>query len=373
MDETGGEQPLLPLSPLPLCALAVWASVLRRDEEGFGRAVELLETVLGETVGLVSPRHQARLLLGLKAKIILDMFLQERPAPEIRCRFSHLFPDPNTTRAPGFLPDHPKIRRVEGQFRSLVQHLLCDPEFRTNFLQGESCQQYGECFLVALEKLLFELLLRLLQAHDSQPGCPTPCPLPLATVRVLSQLHPDCTRLLESLLPPGTPLNPETRLVLVNVDWTRQDSVPRGGGGAGDRDPPRSPLPRRVGSRGRRWARDGRGQAASPPTAQKENAAVCETRRLVRRRLDTATAPDRQWSEVRAAAVGRSSDTCEVVSDSDSDSGESLAARLCGKRPHRLYQRTKHNTFIPTLLQHLSPPPNTSSPTHWVTLDAGVE
>ncbi|XP_055487249.1 uncharacterized protein LOC129694547, partial [Leucoraja erinacea] len=235
----------------------------------------------------------------------------------------------------------PRSAVSRGKFRSLVQHLLCDPEFRTNFLQ---------------------------------PDCPTPCPLPLATVRVLSQLHPDCTRLLESLLPPGTPLNPETRLVLVNVDWTRQDSVPHGGGGAGGRDPPRSPLPRRVGSRGRRWARDGRGQTASPPTAQKENAAVCETRRLVRRRLDTATAPDRQWSEVRAA-VGRSSDTCEVVSDSDSDSGESLAARLCGKRPHRLYQRTQAQHLHPHPAAALPLPttPNTSSPTHWVTLDAGVE
>ncbi|XP_067837618.1 TERF1-interacting nuclear factor 2-like, partial [Heptranchias perlo] len=148
--------------PVRLAALAVWSAVARRDFRCYGRAVEFLETVNGSVPGLVGYRHFAKLLLGLKAKIILEMVLQDPPASELRSTLDRYFPEKLPAHPMATPRDAQKVTQVQHQFRELVLYLMNDPPLRTpSSLQVEVQEQYGEEFLKVLQKLLWEYLQRL--------------------------------------------------------------------------------------------------------------------------------------------------------------------------------------------------------------------
>ncbi|XP_074150444.1 TERF1-interacting nuclear factor 2 isoform X4 [Sminthopsis crassicaudata] len=111
---------------LRLAAAASWWVVRRRLSAHYPRVVELLGVLKTAAPGLVRPRHHARLCLGLRAKAVRDL----------------------------------KIVEAHEAFCQRVKQLAEDPEDFAIQLQ-ELEQEYGEPFLVALEKLLFEYLCQL--------------------------------------------------------------------------------------------------------------------------------------------------------------------------------------------------------------------
>uniref|UniRef100_UPI00398E74DD uncharacterized protein n=1 Tax=Pristiophorus japonicus TaxID=55135 RepID=UPI00398E74DD len=147
--------------PLQLTALAVWSAVARHDFKCYGRVVEFLETVNGSVPNLVAFRHFAKLVLGLKAKFILEMFLQHSRPDDIRSTLEQFFPERAPAHTMATPRDSQKVRQIQQQFRELVFYLLTNPQFRDAFLQEEVQEQYGEQFLDVLQKLLWEYLTRL--------------------------------------------------------------------------------------------------------------------------------------------------------------------------------------------------------------------
>ncbi|KAJ1083539.1 hypothetical protein NDU88_003697 [Pleurodeles waltl] len=144
-----------------LVAAAVWAVVKRRDTEHFGKVLEFLQIVHQQVPDLVFYRHHAKLCAGLKGKLVLDMFEKMRCPLDILKVLDNFFPV--------VLPEDPfaaphdlwKVGQCYQEFRNFTFRLIRDDKFRTHYLQKTMEHEYGEKFMNAVEKLLWEFLYRL--------------------------------------------------------------------------------------------------------------------------------------------------------------------------------------------------------------------
>ncbi|XP_041489849.1 TERF1-interacting nuclear factor 2 isoform X1 [Microtus oregoni] len=168
---------------LRFAAAASWQVVRQRRVEHFPRVVEFLQFLRAAAPGLVCYRHHERLCIGLKAKVVVELILQEQPWVQVLKALDHHFPkfraeplDPATKR------HDRKILEARENFLLQVKQLSKAGDLASSL--PELKQDYGEPFLVALEKLLFEYLCQLEKA--------------LPTVKAqelqdaLSWLQPDC-------------------------------------------------------------------------------------------------------------------------------------------------------------------------------------
>uniref|UniRef100_A0A8C9QZ69 TERF1 (TRF1)-interacting nuclear factor 2 n=1 Tax=Scleropages formosus TaxID=113540 RepID=A0A8C9QZ69_SCLFO len=163
-----GTEEALPLSslrllapPLRLVSAAVWQVMKRRDVLHYGKLEEFVTSVSETVPELLSQRHKAKLVLGLKARLVLEMCRGQTP-PDPHVILPHLEQIQNPIP-----PDRRKNRKdskVEtsiSNFHELVKTLLNDPAQREHFFQEVFPVEYGPQFEQALEKLLWEFLTRL--------------------------------------------------------------------------------------------------------------------------------------------------------------------------------------------------------------------
>ncbi|XP_072884964.1 uncharacterized protein [Hemitrygon akajei] len=354
--------------------------------------------------GGTSPRPGSRLLATplqvtvLAVWMILEMFRKGCRLADIRTRLGDLFPledPPQSSEAT--VADSQKVRGIEQQFRELVLYLLRDPSFRTSFLQVErglgGCSVDGGIVLCAgNDGAAFpagrgaESLRRGLHGRPGQAavGAPAesreaqapprlqPCraDVELPVVGALSQLPTSCFQLLLSNMGSTHSLHPGTPLVLDPSPPGKGADSPEGGeveagGGVVDGHLPRPQMPCRRAPgkkmKSRRSLRGRRGRSALPPPSRRQypRATKKENKESgcgCRSRLDVPESGDEPDTEVRGPEEEESCKKMEVVLDSEDEDSDLLTTCLRGKRPLRLYQRTKHNTLIPTLLEHLGPP-----------------
>ncbi|XP_051836483.1 TERF1-interacting nuclear factor 2 isoform X1 [Antechinus flavipes] len=146
---------------LRLAAAASWWVVRRRLSVHYPRVLELLGALKIAAPGLVRSRHHARLCLGLRAKVIVEMILEGHSWSLVLDALNYHFPEagPREYGSKATVRD-PKIVEAHEAFCQRVKQLAEDPEDFAIQLQ-ELEQEYGEPFLVALEKLLFEYLCQL--------------------------------------------------------------------------------------------------------------------------------------------------------------------------------------------------------------------
>ncbi|KAL7875767.1 hypothetical protein AOLI_G00107300 [Acnodon oligacanthus] len=145
--------------PLRLVSAAVWKVMQQRDVRHYGKLQEFVTSVSETVPGLLSYRHQAKLALGLQARLILDqLHMSQSPDPEL------ILPQLERLRAPTLSKGKRKDQKVEmavKNFHTLVHTLLKSPALRRQFFQEEFDSQYGPQYDSALEKLLWEFLTRL--------------------------------------------------------------------------------------------------------------------------------------------------------------------------------------------------------------------
>ncbi|PNJ35545.1 TINF2 isoform 10, partial [Pongo abelii] len=146
-------------------AAASWQVVRGRCVEHFPRVLEFLRSLRAVAPGLVRYRHHERLCMGLKAKVVVELILQGRPWAQVLKALNHHFPesgpivrDPKATKQ-----DLRKILEAQETFYQQVKQLSEAPVDLASKLQ-ELEQEYGEPFLAAMEKLLFEYLCQLEKA-----------------------------------------------------------------------------------------------------------------------------------------------------------------------------------------------------------------
>ncbi|XP_032036020.1 TERF1-interacting nuclear factor 2 isoform X1 [Hylobates moloch] len=150
---------------LRFAAAASWQVVRGRCVEHFPRVLEFLRSLRAVAPGLVRYRHHERLCMGLKAKVVVELILQGRPWAQVLKALNHHFPesgpivrDPKATKQ-----DLRKILEARETFYQQVKQLSEAPVDLASKLQ-ELEQEYGEPFLAAMEKLLFEYLCQLEKA-----------------------------------------------------------------------------------------------------------------------------------------------------------------------------------------------------------------
>ncbi|KAJ3584624.1 hypothetical protein NHX12_015119 [Muraenolepis orangiensis] len=134
--------------PVRLVSAAVWTTLKRRDALQYGAAEEYVTALCESVPGLLTPRHQGKLTLGLRGRFILELLLRSQDGPDREAVGRHMerFRAPTPPSSSAHKPKKDvKIERTVSGFRKLEEF----PE------------EYGAKFDQELEKLLWEFLLRL--------------------------------------------------------------------------------------------------------------------------------------------------------------------------------------------------------------------
>ncbi|KAM4707674.1 TERF1-interacting nuclear factor 2 isoform 2-T2 [Discoglossus pictus] len=150
------------LSELSITAAAVWHVLRSRKTSHFPKVLDFVECIHKATPDLLRYRHYAKLTLGLRATIILDLIGRDGPGEEAQRTFLLLFPIcPSDVTSHATARDLQKVQSAELSFREMVEQLFEDDEFRKHYMKEQVALDYGEPFVAVLEKLLREFLVRL--------------------------------------------------------------------------------------------------------------------------------------------------------------------------------------------------------------------
>ncbi|XP_023121890.1 uncharacterized protein zgc:113263 [Amphiprion ocellaris] len=147
--------------PLRLLSAAVWQVVQQGLVDHYGMLEEFVTTVTELVPELMSYSQRAQLILGLRARLVLEMCRGEHPA-DMQTIQPHL----DRIKAPvSTAKDHHvtinQVEESEVNFVELVHSLLEDPSERKYFFQEIFPVYFGSKYDAALEMLVWEFISRL--------------------------------------------------------------------------------------------------------------------------------------------------------------------------------------------------------------------
>ncbi|KAL0963124.1 hypothetical protein UPYG_G00350050 [Umbra pygmaea] len=147
----------LPVLPLRMLSAAMWQVAKESDVMHYEKLIEFVTLVTEAIPDLLSHRHKAQLLLGLKARLVLEL-CRGSTEPQII--------QPYLDRMPTVSPGNTGYRDAEvdaseSNFVMLVQSLLKDPVEKDCFFQEVFPEQYGLNYDTALQTLTWEFLSKL--------------------------------------------------------------------------------------------------------------------------------------------------------------------------------------------------------------------
>ncbi|KAL0962921.1 hypothetical protein UPYG_G00347170 [Umbra pygmaea] len=160
---TGPPVPLsalrLLVSPLRLMYSFVWHVVNQRNVMHYGKVEEFVTVVTEAVPELLSFKQRTQLILGLKARMILEMFRKDVP-PNPQAIHNLL---ENMSICVSTWEQNNEVKESQANFVTLVHTLLKNPYERKHFFQGEFQRQYGSKYDTALQALVGGLVFRLEQ------------------------------------------------------------------------------------------------------------------------------------------------------------------------------------------------------------------
>ncbi|XP_075886350.1 uncharacterized protein LOC142890909 isoform X2 [Nelusetta ayraudi] len=147
--------------PLQLLSAAVWQVVQQGLVDHYGMLEEFVTMVTELVPELMSYSQRAQLIMGLRAKLVLEMCRGDHPA-DIQTIQPHL----DRIKAPISTAKDPQVtinqvEESEVNFVELVHSLLEDPSERKYFFQECFPDHFGSKFETALEMLVWEFISRL--------------------------------------------------------------------------------------------------------------------------------------------------------------------------------------------------------------------
>ncbi|XP_014008997.1 zinc finger protein 239 isoform X3 [Salmo salar] len=161
--------PLFPLSsfrllvpPLRLMSAFMWQVAQERNVMHYGKLEEFVTLVTEMVPELLSSRQRTQLILGLRARMVLELFRNENP-PDPQTIQLHL--DRIKTSSVHAVNEDSQSRNEleasESNFVELVKTLLEDPSEKKHFFQVVFPIRYGPRYDTALQILVWEFLSRL--------------------------------------------------------------------------------------------------------------------------------------------------------------------------------------------------------------------
>ncbi|XP_030018477.1 TERF1-interacting nuclear factor 2 [Sphaeramia orbicularis] len=145
--------------PVRLVSAALWKVMKQRDVMQYGVVEEFVTSACETVPGLLTMRHQGKLALGLRARLILELCSTEPDAKLIEMHLKRICA-PTASSSSSVKKDLKILKTVEC-FHSHVKILLSDPIERERYFKEEFPVEYGQKFDQELEKLLWEFLIRL--------------------------------------------------------------------------------------------------------------------------------------------------------------------------------------------------------------------
>ncbi|XP_040886709.1 TERF1-interacting nuclear factor 2 [Toxotes jaculatrix] len=148
--------------PVRLVSAALWKVLKQKDVMQYGVVEEFVTSACETVPGLLTMRHQGKLALGLRGRLILELCSTQ---PDVKVIEPHLkricAPAAPSSSSASTVRKDVKIMRTVESFHSLIHTLLTDPAEREQFFKEEFPADYGPKFDEELEKLLWEFLIRL--------------------------------------------------------------------------------------------------------------------------------------------------------------------------------------------------------------------
>ncbi|XP_047245344.1 zinc finger protein 142-like isoform X1 [Girardinichthys multiradiatus] len=147
--------------PLQLLSAAMCHVVKQKDVKNYWKLQEFVCMVTEAVPGLINQRQRAQLLLGLRARLILELCKgSARGEVDTQGIQSYLERLP-VSSAYTYQCTDAEVKTTESTFIALVQSLLKDPAERAYFFQEVFPVEYGQQYDAAVQVLLWELLSKL--------------------------------------------------------------------------------------------------------------------------------------------------------------------------------------------------------------------
>ncbi|KAM9837408.1 uncharacterized protein ACBR49_018111 [Aulostomus maculatus] len=165
-----GDRPVLPLSalrllipPIQLVSAAVWQTIKQRVVADYGIIEEFVTMVTGIVPELLTSHQRAQLILGLRARLILELCRLEGTADLYTIQ-------PHLDRMHVLMGAWVSDARTEAantdkqphsNFVDVIRHLLNNPVERERFFQEDFLDEFGTAYDEALQTLMWLFLSRL--------------------------------------------------------------------------------------------------------------------------------------------------------------------------------------------------------------------
>ncbi|XP_063052059.1 zinc finger protein 454-like isoform X2 [Engraulis encrasicolus] len=149
--------------PLRLLSASIWQVVQQRQVESYNRVEEFVSIVLELVPDLLSTEERIELLLGLRAKFVLELCHDDDPPVTLQMMQPHLQSISRISER-SFSDDEQMGKTVDAAVRNcvdLIQALVKSPEYRRHYFQDIYPLHYGQRFDTALQSLVEEFLIRL--------------------------------------------------------------------------------------------------------------------------------------------------------------------------------------------------------------------
>ncbi|XP_068612188.1 TERF1-interacting nuclear factor 2 [Brachionichthys hirsutus] len=148
--------------PVRLVSAALWKVIKRRDVMRYGVVEEFVTSACETVPGLLTLRHQGKLALGLRGRLILELCSNRADGNAVLTHLERIrAPAVQSLSSAASVKRDLKVQKTVESFHLLVRTLLADPAEREQFFKEEFPVEYGPKFDQELEKLLWEFLIRV--------------------------------------------------------------------------------------------------------------------------------------------------------------------------------------------------------------------
>ncbi|XP_054655791.1 zinc finger protein 11-like [Dunckerocampus dactyliophorus] len=148
------------IPPLRLVSAAMWQVLQRGDVQDYGMVEEFVSTVTDILPELLNPDQKAQLLLGLRARVVLELCRAEGE-PDREAIEMHLTRIRTLISAWASHPYFAEVQFPESNFVDQIELLIKDPEEKDKFFQDVFPTVFGPDFNGALQVLMLDFLSRL--------------------------------------------------------------------------------------------------------------------------------------------------------------------------------------------------------------------
>ncbi|XP_053270050.1 zinc finger protein 135 [Pleuronectes platessa] len=146
--------------PIRLVSAAIWQTVEQKIVSDYGLLEEFVFMVTEIVPQLLSTRQRAELILGLRARLILELCRSEETA-DLQIIQPHLDRMQNLRFLWNVETENAEQDTPDSQFMNLVRNLLQDPAERSNFFQDVFPADFGPTYDKAIQTLMWLFLSRL--------------------------------------------------------------------------------------------------------------------------------------------------------------------------------------------------------------------